>query len=121
MVFVLYRAQKIRDKHTKFVELKDYINVLKDLQDDQTIPKEASHLVYMALANDRRLIDSNIMYSILRKRPKRADVYWFVHVDITDEPYGKSFHVDTILPKEIFFYPFKIRIQGRTSSEYHVS
>ncbi|MCI1265089.1 MAG: KUP/HAK/KT family potassium transporter [Saprospiraceae bacterium] len=121
MVFVLYRAQKIRDKHTKFVELKDYINVLKDLQDDQTIPKEASHLVYMALANDRRLIDSNIMYSILRKRPKRADVYWFVHVDITDEPYGKSFHVDTILPKEIFFIHLKFgfKVEHRVNTMFH--
>ncbi|MBK6699365.1 MAG: KUP/HAK/KT family potassium transporter [Saprospiraceae bacterium] len=121
MVFVLYRAQKIRDKHTKFVELKDYINVLKDLQDDQTIPKEASHLVYMALANDRRLIDSNIIYSILRKRPKRADVYWFVHVDITDEPYGKSFHVDTILPKEIFFIHLKFgfKVEHRVNTMFH--
>lgn len=121
MVFVLYRAQKIRDKHTKFVELKDYINVLKDLQDDQTIPKEASHLVYMALANDRRLIDSNIMYSILRKRPKRADVYWFVHVDITDEPYGKSYHVDTILPKEIFFIHLKFgfKVEHRVNTMFH--
>lgn len=59
-------------------------------------------MVYLALADDKRLIDSNIMYSILRKRPKRADVYWFVHVEIGDEPYRKSFHVDTIVPKEIF-------------------
>lgn len=67
MVFVLYNAQKIRQKHTMFVELKDYIPVLQDLQHDLTIPKESSHLVYLALADDKRLIDSNIMYSILRK------------------------------------------------------
>ncbi|MBK7303548.1 MAG: KUP/HAK/KT family potassium transporter [Saprospiraceae bacterium] len=107
MVFVLYNAQKIRQKHTMFVELKDYIPVLQDLQHDLTIPKESSHLVYLALADDKRLIDSNIMYSILRKRPKRADVYWFVHVEIGDEPYRKSFHVDTIVPKEIFFIHLK--------------
>lgn len=103
MVFVLYNASKIRQKHTMFVELKDYIPVLQDLQQDQSIPKEASHLVYLAMADDKRLIDSNIMYSILRKRPKRADVYWFVHVEITDEPYKKSYHVDAIVPQKIFF------------------
>jgi KUP system potassium uptake protein len=107
MVFVLYNASKIRQKHTMFVELKDYIPVLQDLQNDQTIPKEASHLVYLAMANDKRLIDSNIMYSILRKRPKRADVYWFVHVDICDEPYHKTYHVDAIVPHKIFFVHLK--------------
>ncbi len=106
-VFVLYKAQQIRQKHTMFVEFKNYIPILQDLQHDQTIPKEASHLVYLALAEDKRLIDSNIMYSILRKRPKRADVYWFVHVEIGDEPYKKSYHVDTIVPKEIFFIHLK--------------
>lgn len=67
MVFVLYNAQKIRDKHTRFVQLKDFIPVLKDLQDDNTIQKEASHLVYLSMSESKQLIDSNIMYSILRK------------------------------------------------------
>ncbi len=120
LVFVLYNAQKIREKHTQFVKLKDYIPVLKDLQDDETIPKEASHLVYLALANDKRLIDSNIMYSILRKRPKRADVYWFVHVEIVDNPYQKSFHVDTIVPKEVFFIQlrFGFKVEHRVNTMF---
>lgn len=119
-VFVLYYAQKIREKHTQFVKLKDYIPVLKDLQDDVTIPKEASHLVYLAMANDKRLIDSNIMYSILRKRPKRADVYWFVHVDIVDNPYQKSYHVDTIVPKEVFFIHLKFgfKVEHRVNTMF---
>ncbi|MBK7341055.1 MAG: KUP/HAK/KT family potassium transporter [Saprospiraceae bacterium] len=103
MVFVLYNAQKIRQKHTQFVPIADFVSTLKDLNDDLTIPKEASHLVYMALADDKRMIDSNIMYSILRKKPKRADVYWFVHVEILDDPYSKSYTVNTIVPREIFF------------------
>lgn len=84
--------------------MKDYIPAIKDLQEDQTIQKEASHLVYMAMAGDNRLIDSNIMYSIFRKRPKRADVYWFVHVDIVDDPYTKTYHVNTLVPREVFLF-----------------
>jgi KUP system potassium uptake protein len=120
MVFVLYNAQKIRDKHTRFVQLKDYIPILKDLQDDVTIPKEASHLVYLSMSDNKQLIDSNIMYSILRKKPKRADVYWFVHVQILDEPYTKSFHVDTIVPKEVFFVQlrFGYKVEHRVNSMF---
>lgn len=120
MVFVLYNAQKIREKHTRFVQLKDYIPIIKDLQDDTSIPKEASHLVYLSMSENKTLIDSNIMYSILRKKPKRADVYWFVHVQILDEPYTKSFHVDTIVPKEVFFVQlrFGYKVEHRVNSMF---
>lgn len=121
MVFVLYNAQKIREKHSRFVQLKDYIPILKDLQDDTSIPKEASHLVYLSMSDNKLLIDSNIMYSILRKKPKRADVYWFVHVQILDEPFTKSYHVDTIVPQEVFFVQLKFgyKVEHRVNSMFH--
>jgi KUP system potassium uptake protein len=70
---------------------------------DETIAKEANNLVYLAMANDKSHIDSNIIYSIFRKRPKRADIYWFVHVDITNEPFGASYGVEAVVPGRIFF------------------
>ena len=70
---------------------------------DESLPKESTHLVYMSMVNDKNHIDSNIIYSIFRKRPKRADVYWFVHVDIANDPYLASYSVDTIIPKKMFF------------------
>ena len=81
LMFVLYKARKLRQRHTEFVDLRHYESMLKDLQEDDSIPKEASNLVYLSVADSRRYIDSNIIYSIFKKRPKRADVYWFVHVE----------------------------------------
>ena len=120
MVFVLFSAQKIRAKHTQFVPFADFVPILKDLNDDQTIPKESTHLVYMAMAEDTRTIDSNIMYSILRKRPKRADVYWFVHVEIVDDPYHKSYFVNTVAPREIFFIHlrFGFKVEHRVNAMF---
>lgn len=121
VVFVHYNAQKIRNKHTRFVPLKDYIPILKDVIADDSIAKEASHLVYLSMSESKNMIDSNIMYSILRKRPKRANVYWFVHVAITDDPYAKSYHVDTIVPHQIFFVHLKFgfKVQHRVNSMFH--
>ncbi|MBK9109573.1 MAG: KUP/HAK/KT family potassium transporter [Saprospiraceae bacterium] len=121
VVFVHYNAQKIRNKHTRFVPLNDYVPVLKDVITDDSISKESSHLVYLSMSESKNLIDSNIMYSILRKKPKRADVYWFVHVAIVDDPYSKSFHVDTILPGQIFFVHLKFgfKVQHRVNSMFH--
>lgn len=108
MMFILLRARIIRDHHTEFVDLKHYIPVIQDLQNDTSIPKEATNLVYMAMANSKRYIDSNIVYSIFKKRPKRADTYWFVHVDTVDSPYTSKYSVDTIIPGKCFFIRIKL-------------
>lgn len=102
-MWVFYQARKLRKKHTEFVAIKDYLEPLKDLMKDETIQKEANNLVFLSMANDKSHIDSNIIYSIFRKRPKRADIYWFVHVDITNEPYGATYSVDTVIPRRCFF------------------
>ena len=102
-MWVFYQARLLRKKHIEFVEIKDYIAPLKELMHDETIAKEANNLVYLSMANDKSHIDSNIIYSIFRKRPKRADIYWFVHVDISNEPFGATYAVEAVVPRRIFF------------------
>ncbi|HNK97389.1 MAG TPA: KUP/HAK/KT family potassium transporter [Chitinophagales bacterium] len=102
-LWIFYEARKLRAKHTEFVEIDKYLPAIQDLMHDESIAKEATHLVYLSMVNDKNHIDSNIIYSIFRKKPKRADVYWFVHVDISNDPYLATYSVDTIVPKKIFF------------------
>jgi len=106
-MYFFNEGKKLRKKHIEFVEINDFLDDIKDLQADTSIPKEATNLVYLANANDKKHVDSNIIYSIFRKKPKRADTYWFVHVDITNEPYGGTYSVDTIIPKKCFFVRLK--------------
>jgi KUP system potassium uptake protein len=108
MMFTLVRARRLRDRHTEFVDLKHYVGMIQDLQADTNVPKEATNLVYLAMADSKRYIDSNIIYSIFKKRPKRADVYWFVHVDTVDSPFTSKYLVDTIIPKKCFFVRIKL-------------
>lgn len=108
LMFILLKARKLRDRHTEFVDLKHYIPLIQDLQADVTIPKEATNLVFMAVADSKRYIDSNIIYSVFKKRPKRADVYWFIHVDTVDNPYTSKYSVDTIVPRKCFFVRMKL-------------
>ncbi len=108
MMYTLMKARHLRDRHTEFVDLKHYVPMIQDLQKDDTIPREATNLVYMAVADSKRYIDSNIIYSIFKKRPKRADVYWFIHVDTVDSPYTSKYSVDTIIPKKCFFIRIKL-------------
>ncbi|MFN8294817.1 MAG: KUP/HAK/KT family potassium transporter [Chitinophagales bacterium] len=107
LMYLYNEGKKLRKKHIEFVEINDYLDDITDLQNDSSITKEATNLVFMCNANDKKHIDSNIIYSIFRKKPKRADTYWFVHVDITSEPYGASYSVDTIIPQKCFFIRLK--------------
>lgn len=108
MMYVLLRARRLREIHTEFVDLKHYVGMIQDLQADKTVPKDATNLVYLAVADSKRYIDSNIIYSIFKKRPKRADVYWFLHVDTVDAPYTSKYLVDTIIPKKCFFVRLRL-------------
>lgn len=108
MMFVLLRARSLRDRHTEFVDLKHYVGMIQDLQSDLTVPKEATNLVYLAVADSERYIDSNIIYSIFKKRPKRADVFWFLHVDTVDSPFTSRYSVETIIPKKCFFVRLRL-------------
>ena len=108
MMYILLHARKLRTRHTEFVDLKHYVGMIQDLQADHTIPKEATNLVYLAMADTKRYIDSNIIYSMFKKRPKRADVYWFVHVETVDNPFTSKYVVDTIIPKRCFFVRIKL-------------
>ena len=101
-------ARKIKNRFVKFVEIDDYYPIIKELSEDESVPKYASQLVYLTSANFNSEIESKIMYSILQKQPKRADVYWLVHVDVTDEPFTRDYKVDFLIPNKLIRIDFKL-------------
>jgi KUP system potassium uptake protein len=86
IMYCWHNGRRIKNKFVTFAAIKDYVELIHDLSKDESIPKYATNLVYITKANSANEIESKIIYSIINKRPKRADVYWFLHVDITDEP-----------------------------------
>lgn len=103
-----FRARRIKNRYVKFVDFDDYKEILRDLSEDETVPKYASQLVYLTSANFPSEIESKIMYSIIQKQPKRADVYWFVHVDVIDEPYTSEYKVEVKVPNHVIRVDFRL-------------
>lgn len=101
-------ARKIRNRFVKFINIEDYYGILKELSEDETVPKYSSQLVYLTSANFDSEIESKIIYSILQKQPKRADVYWLVHVDVVDEPYKREYEVNFLVPNKVIRIDFKL-------------
>jgi KUP system potassium uptake protein len=105
---VWYRARKIMNRYIEFVPLKEYIPLIEELSFDNTIEKYATHLVYLTSADNDDEIEEKVIYSILRKRPKKADVYWFVHVDVTNEPHTQEYSVKQMIPQKIIRIDLKL-------------
>ncbi|GAB4045571.1 KUP/HAK/KT family potassium transporter [Spirosoma litoris] len=115
VMYIWLQAFQIKLRLTEYVRIDHYINALKELSRDISIPKYATHLVFMSNAGRQSEIESKIIYSIFQKRPKRADIYWFVHVDITDDPYTMEYKVNTIAPDDAYKVTFKLgfRVEQR--------
>ena len=109
-----YLAKKISKNYTKMVKIDSYKKVLAELSLDLSIPKYATHLVYMTNSNRLDEIEEKVMYSILQKRPKRADLYWFIHVNILSEPYKKEFKVSEIIKDDLYRIDFYLGFREPT-------
>ena len=107
-MYIWYRSRKIKNRYVEFVRLEHYLPQIQELSNDKTVPKYATHLVYMTSANNPKEIEHKIIYSILNKKPKRADIYWFVHVDTVDDPYTSEYNVEHIIPNDIIRVEFKL-------------
>jgi KUP system potassium uptake protein len=108
IMWTWYNARRIRNRYVKFIDISDYYSILKELSEDETVPKYASQLVYLTSANFDSEIESKIIYSILQKQPKRADIYWLIHVDVVDEPYKKEYEVNFLVPGKLIRVDFKL-------------
>jgi KUP system potassium uptake protein len=112
VMVVWFTAKKIRKEYTEFVKLDNFKKVISDLSNDLSIPKYATHLIYLTNSGMSEEIESKIVYSILQKRPKRADIYWFVHVNVTDEPYEMEYRVREMVKDDIirvdFYLGFRV-------------
>ncbi|MEO7960193.1 MAG: KUP/HAK/KT family potassium transporter, partial [Ginsengibacter sp.] len=108
VMYLWYRARKIKNRYVEFVRLEKYIPMLQELSNDSSIPKYATHLVYLTSANNPKEIEHKIIYSVLNRKPKRADIYWFVHVDTLDDPFTSEYSVDAIIPNEVIRIEFRL-------------
>lgn len=111
---IWFLAKKINKNYTKVIKIEDYKKVLMELSEDLSIPKYATHLVYMTNASRVDELEEKVIYSILQKRPKRADIYWFVHVNILTEPYKTQYKVTEIAKDDIYRVDFNLGFREPT-------
>lgn len=123
VMYVWYYGNKIRDKRESrnaYVRLDEYTDMLTNLSHDEDYPTYATNLVYMANVKYNKFIKREILYSILDKRPKRAKAYWFVTVNVTNEPFTAEYAVNTYGTKNVINIQLYLGFKKQTSVNVYI-
>lgn len=115
-MYIWFYGRKINNSFTRFVDLGKYSLLLTQLTQDKKVPKFCTHLVYLTKANRYNEIEEKIMNSIFTKRPKRADIYWFLHINRTEHPYTLNYEVHELIRHKVIKITINagFRVQPRT-------
>jgi len=115
LMLIWVYAKRIKARFVQNVKVNDYIDQLITLSNDPEIPKYASNLVFLSSAKSLKKVEEKILYSILQTQPKRADVYWFIHIEVTDEPYTMEYKVNALSPDDVYKVTFRLgfRVEQR--------
>lgn len=107
-----YFGKRIAHQFTEAEDIADYKDTLIRLSNDETLPRYATNLVFLTNVPQWNLIESKVVYSIIKRQPKRADIYWLIHIHVVDEPYRMDYKVRIIAPNDIvrvdFFLGFRV-------------
>ncbi|RVT77316.1 potassium transporter Kup [Flavobacterium sufflavum] len=100
-MYVWFFSRKINNKFLKFTNLVEHTQQFQELSNDDSIPKYATHLIYLSKADRNYEIEEKILNSIFSKKPKRADVYWFFHINRTNDPFTLNYEVIELLDDKV--------------------
>jgi KUP system potassium uptake protein len=100
-MYTWFFARKINNKFLKFTNLAEHTQQLQELSNDSSIPKYSTHLIYLSKADRNYEVEEKILKSIFSKKPKRADVYWFFHINRTNDPFTLNYEVIELLDDKV--------------------
>lgn len=113
VMYIWRRGTAIERTQSVYLPTKQYIDQLAELRQDNEIPYLADNLVFLTNDSSPDRLDRDILYSILDKRPKRARAYFFLNIQVTDEPYTHEFSVNTFGTD--FIFKVQIRLGFRVN------
>lgn len=111
LIFLMYiwlYSSRIKNNHRNFVDLREYINNFTLLNQDTEIPLYAGNVVYLTKSKTWNNVERKIVYSIFNNEPKKAENYWFINIEVTDDPYTKEYRFNSIEENRIFVIDFKL-------------
>jgi KUP system potassium uptake protein len=115
MMWLWHKGKEYRSALRVFEKTEQFFHTLEALSNDRTLPQYATHLVYLTASETSTELEQETMRSILEHTPKRADVYWFLHVKTDNEPFTMRYKLETLAKEDVYFITFTLgfRIEPR--------
>ena len=113
-----HRGTFIERKQSKTLRIRNYIDRLRNLKDDSSIPTTADNLIMFSQTKNKEYVERDVLYSILDKQPKRAKAYWFVHLHVTSKPFGGNYSIENYGTD--FMYRVTIRLGYKEDQRVNV-
>ena len=120
MLFLYYRARLLRKSITEYVPMSKVIPLINKVREDDKIPYIATNLVYPTRSDTCEKLDSTVFYSLFRKKPRKAGIIWFLHLDIKNEPWGVNYSVNEIIDKHCYFISLHLGFKEEHRIEYMI-
>lgn len=108
IMFVWHRVTNLKGSLTQYVSVPAIVPKLRELSNDESIPLFASNLVYLTSSTTPNKIEDKIVQSILDHQPKRALLYWFVHVEVQDNPYTAAYECKVVAPEDVIYVTLRL-------------
>lgn len=118
LLFLYYKARLLRKNITEYISMKKVIPLLNAVKEDPGLQYEASNLVYPTRSNSPNRLDSTVFYSLFKKRPRKAGVYWFLHLDILSDPWGVHYTVNEVVDKSCYYVNLQLGFKEEHRIEY---
>lgn len=97
-----YNGSAVERRQANLLPIRNYLEQLDRLRHDSTYDKLCDNLVYLTNNTRTDYLDRDILYSIFDKHPKRAAAYWFLNVEVTDEPRTFEYSVENFGTDYVF-------------------
>ena len=108
LMLIWYRGTQIEAEHRVTLQMRNYVESINQLRHDEEIPKFTDNMVFFTSSKNPESIERDVLYSILDKDGKRAAAYWFLHVNVTNQPYDRSYSVETYGSDFMYFVNFNL-------------
>ena len=117
IMIIWHRGSQLEAENSVKLNPADYVENFRRLRADESRDLVSENLVYIE-NNSAGGMDRDILYSILDKDPKRACAYWFISVDVDDEPYTSEYTVETFGTD--FIYRVKLNLGFKVPQSVNV-
>ncbi len=118
LLFLYFKARELRTSITEYVPMDEVKPMITAVKNDPGITFEASNLVFPTRSDSCKKLDLTVYHSLFMKKPRKADIIWFLHLDILNEPWGIHYSVNEVLDKTCYYVSLQLGFKEEHRIEY---